>query len=114
MSTFYEKAFGESYQTLPLQWQYEGNSALEYKQASVYVSGTCTEKPLIVFFRDKQRNARYSLSIVKAWVGEIPRAPYVSTEMIAHGMIRHVIAVNSTHGTVIHLHLTTEKDWLQR
>ena len=25
------------------------------------------------------------LSVVKAWVGEIPRAPYVSTEMIAHG-----------------------------
>ena len=65
-----------------LQW----NTNMFYK-ASVYVSGTCTEKPLIVFFSDKERNARYSLSIVKAWVGEIPRALYVSTEMIAHGMI---------------------------
>ena len=27
----------------------------------------------------------YSLSVVKAWVGEIPRAPHVSKEMIAHG-----------------------------
>ena len=27
----------------------------------------------------------YSLSAVKAWVGEIPRAPYVSKETIAHG-----------------------------
>ena len=25
------------------------------------------------------------LSVVKAWVGEISRASYVSTEMIAHG-----------------------------
>ena len=25
------------------------------------------------------------LSVVKAWVGEIPSAPYVSTETIAHG-----------------------------
>ena len=25
------------------------------------------------------------LSVVKAWVGEILRAPYISTEMIAHG-----------------------------
>ena len=89
------------------------NTNMFYK-ASVYVSGTRTEKSLIVFFSDKERNARYSLSIVKAWVGEIPCAPYISTEMIAHDMIRHVIAVNSTHGTVIHLRLTVEKDWLQQ
>ena len=27
----------------------------------------------------------HALIVVKAWVGEIPRAPYVSTETIAHG-----------------------------
>ena len=38
------------------------------------------------------------LSVVKAWVGEIPHAPYVSTETIAHGTISHVIAVSCTRG----------------
>ena len=46
------------------------------------------------------------LSVVKAWVGEMPRAPYVSTETIAHGTICHVIAVVYTRafGTVICLY----------
>ena len=50
-------------------------------------------------------------SVVKAWVGEMPRAPSVSTEMIAPERC-HVIAVSSTRGTVICLHLTIEEDWL--
>ena len=29
--------------------------------------------------------AEQAFSVVKAWVGEIPRAPYVSTETIAYG-----------------------------
>ena len=38
------------------------------------------------------------LSIVKAWVGEIPRMPYVSMERL-HTARCHVIAASSTCGT---------------
>ena len=48
--------------------------------------------------------------VVKAWVGEMPRTPYISTETIAHGMMS--CDCGSTCGIVICLRLTVEKDWL--
>ena len=52
-----------------------------------------------------------TLSVLKAWVGEMSRAPSVSTETL-HTAQCHVTAVSSTRGTVICLRLTLEKDWL--
>ena len=52
------------------------------------------------------------LSIVKAWVGEMPHVPYISTETIPHGMICHVIAVSSTVYETSHISMQGHReDW---
>ena len=44
-------------------------------------------------------SSTYMLSVVKAWVGKIPRAPYVYPRKRLHTARCHVIAVSSTHGS---------------